>query len=76
VWGFFREIHWRISSSNKNVAELKLIEAEKQSSPKRKHRKLVRRSHFMTIIAAWVITVPAAAILSGFIFIGLVNLFA
>ena len=74
--GFFREIHWRILSSNKNVAELKLIEAEKQSSPKRKHRKLVRRSHFMTIIAAWVITVPAAAILSGFIFIGLVNLFA
>ena len=74
--GFFREFHWRILSSNKNVAELKLIEAEKQSSPKRKHRKLVRRSHFMTIIAAWVITVPAAAILSGFIFIGLVNLFA
>jgi PiT family inorganic phosphate transporter len=35
----------------------------------RKRRKLVRRSHFMTIIAAWVITVPAAAMLSGFIFL-------
>jgi PiT family inorganic phosphate transporter len=71
--GFFREIHWRISSSNKKIAELKLIEAEKKGSPKRKHRKLVRRSHFMTIIAAWVITVPAAAIISGIIFFGLVN---
>ena len=70
---FFREIHWRVSSSNKKIAELKLIEAEKQGSPKRKHRKLVRRSHFMTIIAAWVITVPAAAIISGIIFFGLVN---
>jgi len=31
----------------------------------------VRRSHFMTIIAAWVITVPAAALMSGLIFLGL-----
>jgi PiT family inorganic phosphate transporter len=35
----------------------------------RKRRKLVRRSHFMTIIAAWVITVPAAAVLSAVIFL-------
>ena len=33
------------------------------------HRKLVRRSHFMTIVAAWVITVPASAVLSGVIFL-------
>jgi len=32
-------------------------------------RKLVRRSHFLQIIAAWVITVPAAAALSGFLFV-------
>lgn len=31
-------------------------------------RKLVRRAHVMTIAAAWVTTVPAAAILSGLIF--------
>jgi PiT family inorganic phosphate transporter len=31
-------------------------------------RKLVRRSHFMTIVSAWIITVPAAAILSAAIF--------
>jgi len=38
-------------------------------------RKLVRRRHLMTIVAAWVITVPSAAILSGLIFFGLVTLF-
>jgi len=31
----------------------------------------VRRSHFMTIIAAWVITVPAAALLTAVMFLGL-----
>ena len=71
--GFFREVHWRVTTSNKKVAAVKMAEAEKQGSKKRKHRKLVRRSHFMTIIAAWVITVPAAAIISGFIFLALVN---
>ncbi len=39
----------------------------------RARRKLVRRSHFLTIIAAWVITVPAAAILSAVIFFGLIT---
>ncbi|MCG6115209.1 MAG: inorganic phosphate transporter [Mesorhizobium sp.] len=38
-------------------------------------RKLVRRAHFTTIIAAWVITVPAAALLSIAIFM-LLNLIA
>ena len=33
-------------------------------------RKLVRRSHFMVIVAAWVITVPAAAIFAGLIYLG------
>lgn len=33
------------------------------------HRKLVRRSHFLTIIAAWLITVPASALLSAGIFL-------
>jgi inorganic phosphate transporter, PiT family len=33
------------------------------------HRKLVRRSHFLTIIAAWLITVPASALLSARIFL-------
>ena len=33
-----------------------------------RRRKLVRRSHFMGIVAAWVITVPAAAIISASMF--------
>ena len=74
--GFFREIHWRVTTSDKKVAAVKDAEAEKQGSKKRKHRKLVRRSHFMTIIAAWVITVPAAAIISGVIFLILNNVMA
>lgn len=31
-------------------------------------RRLVRRAHFTTIVAAWVITVPVAAILAGLVF--------
>ncbi len=67
--GFFREAHWRITTSNSKVEKVVETEAQKQEQSKRKHRKLVRRSHFMTIIAAWVITVPAAALLSASIFL-------
>ena len=31
-------------------------------------RRLVRRAHVTTIVAAWVITVPAAAVLAGLVF--------
>lgn len=31
------------------------------------YRKLVRRQHLMTIVAAWVITVPLSALLAGFL---------
>ena len=69
--GFFRE--WdtarrmKISQSNK-------YEALNLEYDERKRRKLVRRSHFMSIIAAWLITVPAAAIISGLIYISIVTL--
>ena len=63
--GFFRE--WdaerRISK-----ARLAMPERARYAPEERRRRKLVRRSHFMTIVAAWVITVPAAALLSGIIF--------
>ncbi|MBR9843638.1 MAG: inorganic phosphate transporter [Rhodobacteraceae bacterium] len=64
--GFFREWHmerrWRQNSATRPV--------EKRIAPEeRRRRKLVRRSHFMTIVAAWVITVPAAALMSGVIFL-------
>jgi PiT family inorganic phosphate transporter len=63
--GFFREWHAenRLRKfSLQRPAELRIAPEE------RRRRKLVRRSHFMTIIAAWVITVPAAALLSGVTF--------
>ena len=66
--GFFREMHWRVTTNNEMVRQVVDKEALKSKKKKRKHRKLVRRSHFMTIIAAWVITVPAAALLSAMIF--------
>jgi phosphate/sulfate permease len=34
------------------------------------HRKLVRRSHFLIIVAARVVTVPEAALLSAVVFYG------
>ena len=69
--GFFRE--WdtarrmKISQSNK-------YEALNLEYDERKRRKFVRRSHFMSIIAAWLITVPAAAIISGLIYISIATL--
>ncbi|WP_375261581.1 inorganic phosphate transporter [Palleronia sp.] len=57
--GFYRE--WR--------ADRKLGRPRVQDGllarEERRRRKLVRRSHFMTIVAAWAITVPAAALLSA-----------
>ena len=63
--GFFRE--W---DAERRIRKARLAMPEKTSytPEERRRRKLVRRSHFMTIIAAWLITVPAAAILSGTIF--------
>jgi PiT family inorganic phosphate transporter len=64
--GFFREWH--------QERRLRTTMAQKKSRTplppeERRRRKLVRRAHFTTILAAWVITVPAAAVLSGVIFV-------
>ncbi len=63
--GFYRE--WdadrkRRQSNRQRPVELQVAREELY------RRKLVRRSHFMTIIAAWVVTVPAAAVMSAVIF--------
>ncbi len=63
--GFFRE--WDTSRRMRR-ASLNIPDLPNQPSEERRRRKLVRRSHFLTIIAAWVITVPAAAILSAVLF--------
>ena len=59
--GFFREwYHERILNERR---------IDTQSIPElRTRRKVVRRSHFMGIVAAWVITVPATAALAATLF--------
>lgn len=63
--GFFREwyVERRARRYHRDLAPESLPRQE------RARRKLVRRSHFMTIVAAWVITVPAAALLSAACFL-------
>ena len=73
--GFFREVFTRHSRrrrdlvgqgrTNNNDDEIAVAADELR------YRKLVRRTHFLTIVAAWVITVPATALLSALIFFGL-----
>jgi len=63
--GFFRE--W---DTERRLRKARTIMPDRRiyGPEERRRRKLVRRSHFLTIIAAWLITIPAAAILSGTIF--------
>ena len=73
--GFYREYFIRNSNVRKKIVSKttasKTIDKEPSTKRDMKYRRLVRRSHFLTIIAAWVITVPAAAILSALIFLGM-----
>ncbi|KAB2706933.1 inorganic phosphate transporter [Brucella intermedia] len=62
--GFFRE--WDTERRLKKARQA--LPLESIPVEERRHRKLVRRSHALTIAAAWVVTVPAAAILSAILF--------
>ncbi len=64
--GFFRE--WDAERRIKK-ARIAMPDRPQYSKEERRRRKLVRRSHFLTIVSAWIITVPAAALLSGVIFL-------
>ena len=66
--GFFRE--WDAQRRMKS-ARIPIPAVSAQPKEERRRRKLVRRSHFLTIIAAWIITVPAAAMLSAGIFLAI-----
>ncbi|GAB5375318.1 MAG: inorganic phosphate transporter [Acuticoccus sp.] len=65
--GFFRE--W--DESRRMRAGLVMAARKDYGVEERRRRKLVRRSHFMTIVAAWVVTVPAAALLSAMVFLAI-----
>lgn len=62
--GFFREWHAERRARALGLSKGKPIPPEERS-----RRKLVRRSHFVTVAAAWVITVPASAGLSALLYI-------
>jgi PiT family inorganic phosphate transporter len=65
--GFFRE--W---DEGRRMRSGGLEDAPKDyGAEERRRRKLVRRSHFMTIVAAWIVTVPAAALLSAAAFLAI-----
>ncbi|HZG27313.1 MAG TPA: anion permease [Ensifer sp.] len=72
--GFFRE--WYMQHSKRRAAyiamkagENDIVKPKLKATPEEARRRyLVRRSHFLTIIAAWVITVPVAAILAAGIY--------
>ncbi|WP_062563764.1 inorganic phosphate transporter [Paracoccus aminovorans] len=64
--GFFRE--W---DAERRLKQARMAVPRPESIPadERRRRKLVRRLHVLTIGAAWVVTVPAAALLSALLFL-------
>ncbi|MBB4568613.1 inorganic phosphate transporter [Rhizobium leucaenae] len=83
--GFFRE--WYTSHSKRRLAYMRMKaeassipwgemeEADERNPDEIHRRRLVRRSHFMTIIAAWAITVPVSAMLAATVYWAMVALF-
>jgi PiT family inorganic phosphate transporter len=74
--GFFREYYTSHSKRRrayvkKHVRYPSQFPDEIPTQEEVTRRKLVRRSHFAVIIAAWLITVPAAALLAAGIYSGL-----
>jgi PiT family inorganic phosphate transporter len=71
--GFFREYYTRHSTRRRRYVANRLPESMRSEGDDFDNngigrRKLVRRTHFLTIIAAWVVTVPAAALLAALLF--------
>lgn len=68
--GFFREwVTRRKSHINHGKYNPDKAKKETPTAPSQR-RLLVRRHHVMTIAAAWVITVPSAAVMAGLLFLG------
>jgi PiT family inorganic phosphate transporter len=73
--GFFREYYTSRSARRRQYVANRLPESARANgrngdggADSATARKLVRRAHFLTIIAAWIVTVPAAAILAAVLF--------
>lgn len=71
--GFFREWYTRNSKTRLEYVRRRTGQTEFErramhSPDEQQRRYLVRRSHFMTIVAAWIITVPVSALLSAAVY--------
>ncbi|AJD40222.1 inorganic phosphate transporter [Rhizobium sp. SEMIA 4085] len=71
--GFFRE--WYTRNSKRRIEYMRskaeawaIDEPEDPNVHEARRRYLVRRSHFMTIVAAWIITVPVSAALAALLY--------
>ena len=74
--GFFREYYTAHSARRRRLVRKrpKLNDdspANEVDPDTIRRRKLVRRSHFLTIIAAWLVTVPVAALMAAGLYYGL-----
>ena len=77
--GFFRE--WFTANSKTRLRYIHTVSPNAAKTQyagvqrRKAARKLVRRAHVNTVVAAWLITVPASAVLAAGIFFALENLF-
>lgn len=78
--GFFREWYTERSKRRLDFVNQKQgngnVVRPVRNREEQARRHLVRRAHFMTIVAAWVVTVPAAAVLSAGLYFVMVKLIA
>ncbi|WP_320195498.1 anion permease [Agrobacterium rosae] len=69
--GFFREWYTHRMRTRQDTARADVTDnsdtsdEDNENSSEVRRRYLVRRSHFMTIVAAWIITVPTSAVLAA-----------
>lgn len=61
--GFYREWH-----AERRARQLGINKGKELAPEERGRRKLVRRSHMLTMSLAWVVTVPVTAIFAGILF--------
>lgn len=64
--GFYREWHAERRARLLGLQKGKAVPPEERS-----RRLLVRRAHMMTVVAAWVVTVPASALLSALLYLAM-----
>jgi len=78
--GLFRE--WYTRNSRRRIDYIRsrgnqIAPEEPPVNPDETRRRyLVRRSHFMTIVSAWIVTLPVSAVLSAIVFLALHTLFS